>query len=533
MQPLADSSAIYLRKSRADIELEKQGAEETLKRHEAALVALAKSKNIIVGEIYREVESGDSIAERPVMQRLLRDVNDGKWESVIVMDIDRLARGDTIDQGVVAQTFRYSDTKIVTPLKTYDPGNEFDEEFFEFGLFMARREYKMIRRRLQRGREASVREGKYVASRPPYGYDRVKLEGEKGYTLKINDEQADAVRLIYELYTTGKRDGDGNTERLGVSKIVRYLNDMGIKPQRRESWTNGSVRDILINPVYIGKLRWNWRPVKTKIDDGHKSVERPRNLSDSYILVDGIHEPIISTEVWNLAQEYIKTNKPRPIGEKNTVQNPLGGLVFCGKCGRRMVRRPYNNRNQSDALICPYTDCDNISSTLHAVEQSVLDALRSWVSDYRMKWNAKTEAAQGSQLTLKQQSLMRLKAKMSDQNKRLEKIYDLLEQGVYTTEVFLERSSKLKAEIDKLQNQYDMVEAELLSEQRLLRSRREIIPKIERILDVYWELDSPKAKNDMLKEVIDKVIYVKEKKGSRYNPSNNFKLVLYPKLPKN
>lgn len=62
----------------------------------------------------------------------------------------------------MSQTFKYSGTKIITPMKVYDPENEFDEEYFEFGLFMSRREYKTINRRLQRGRISSAKEGKFV-----------------------------------------------------------------------------------------------------------------------------------------------------------------------------------------------------------------------------------------------------------------------------------------------------------------------------------------------------------------------------------
>lgn len=76
----------------------------------------------------------------------------GSKKDVFVMEVERLARGDTIDQGIVAQTFKYSNTKIITPMKIYDPNNEYDEEYFEFGLFMPRREYKTTNRRLQRGR---------------------------------------------------------------------------------------------------------------------------------------------------------------------------------------------------------------------------------------------------------------------------------------------------------------------------------------------------------------------------------------------
>ena len=151
---------IYLRKSRADAEAEARGDGETLARHEKMLLAVAKRDRYHISKIYREIVSGETIAARPQMQQLLQDVEQGLYAGVLVMEVERLARGDTIDQGIMAQTFRYSDTKIITPMKVYDPNNEFDEEYFEFGLFMSRREYKTINRRLQRGRAASAKEGK-------------------------------------------------------------------------------------------------------------------------------------------------------------------------------------------------------------------------------------------------------------------------------------------------------------------------------------------------------------------------------------
>ena len=118
------------------------------------------------------------------MQKLLAEVEAGIYDNVLVMEIERLARGDSIDQGVIARAFRYTGTKIVTPVKVYDPSNEFDEEYLEFGLFMSRREYKTINRRLQAGRLASVKEGKWVSNKAPLGYKRVELDKEKALHLK-------------------------------------------------------------------------------------------------------------------------------------------------------------------------------------------------------------------------------------------------------------------------------------------------------------------------------------------------------------
>ena len=150
---------LYLRKSRTDLDAEANGETETLARHEKILLDLAKRMHLDVTEIYREVVSGETISSRPVVQRVLNEVENGLWDGVLVVEVERLARGDTIDQGIVSRAFKFSNTKIITPLKTYDPNNEYDEEYFEFGLFMSRREYKTIRRRLTQGRISSAKEG--------------------------------------------------------------------------------------------------------------------------------------------------------------------------------------------------------------------------------------------------------------------------------------------------------------------------------------------------------------------------------------
>ena len=121
-------------------EMEALGTGETLARHERALNELAARLGITIAQTYREVVSGDTIAERPEVRRLLDAVNSGAWDGVLVMDVDRLGRGDSIDQGVIMQSFLYANTLIITPDKTYNPMDDSDAEFFEIKLFFSRRE---------------------------------------------------------------------------------------------------------------------------------------------------------------------------------------------------------------------------------------------------------------------------------------------------------------------------------------------------------------------------------------------------------
>lgn len=218
---------IYLRKSRNDAQLEAMGV-DVLERHEKTLLALAKSMNLQIGAIYREVVSGDSIAARPEMQRTLKEVEAGLWKGVLVMEVERLARGDTVDQGIVQRTFQYSETLIVTPAKIYDPNNEFDEEYFEFGLFMSRREYKTIRRRMRAGVTAAVREGKWPFNKAPYGWKRVKLEDARGWVLAPDPDEAPVVKLIFDMFT--------GPDRVGITSICKYLESHGIPPRNGDRW---------------------------------------------------------------------------------------------------------------------------------------------------------------------------------------------------------------------------------------------------------------------------------------------------------
>ena len=106
---------IYLRKSRADMDAEAHGEGETLARHEKVLLTLAKKMELNVTAIYREIVSGETIASRPKMQQVIQEVEEGLWEGVLVMEVERLARGDTKDQGIVAEALNMGMRRLSHP----------------------------------------------------------------------------------------------------------------------------------------------------------------------------------------------------------------------------------------------------------------------------------------------------------------------------------------------------------------------------------------------------------------------------------
>lgn len=263
--------------------------------------------------------------------------------------------------------------------------------------------------------------------------------------------------------------------------------------------------------------------------DGQITIKRPRANPEDCILVDGLHEAIIDEDIFNSAQKYMSQNRARPVSERNTVKNPLSGLVICGLCGRRMVRRPYSNYN--DTLMCPATSCHNISSALHFVEERILDALKDWLKEYRVKWEIDAKPRSNLQIDAKHDAIKKINDELSTLDKQLNNLHDLLEQGIYTNEKFLERKGIITTRIEQNKEDQAALADDIALESIREDSRQHFIPKVEYLLELYNKLPTAKAKNDLLKEVLEKVVYIKDKNGRWHNQPDDFEIVLYPKLP--
>lgn len=494
--------AIYLRKSRADIEAEAKGEGETLARHEHILLELANKKGLSIGKIYKEIVSGETIEARPEMQKLLSDVRQGKWKGVLVVEVERLARGETMDQGIVSKAFKISNTKIITPIKTYDPNDEFDEEYFEFGLFMSRREYKVINRRLQRGRILSVKEGKYVGSIAPFGYDRVKIKGDKGYTLRKNAE-ANTVKIMFDLYAY---------DDLSIGEVTRKLNEMGLKPRKNEKWTVSTVGGILENPVYLGKIKWNGRKV-VKVYKREKLIStRPRNKN--YILVDGLHKPIIDEKTWKIASAKRSLNSA-PVAHNNVVQNPLCGLIICAKCGKKMKRRSYSKYSKEPTLYCDNPKCDNISSKFCYVEDKVLYGLKKWLEHYKFDYQEYLDKINHNKIESIEKTITSLEQEAKKENDKLLSIFNFLEDGTYTKEMFKTRSEAVLQNLVRINNSIQNYKTKLSQEKIVDIKKKVLVPKIENVLDVYNLLKTAEEKNNLLKIMLARSYISKNRKSNK------------------
>lgn len=332
---------IYLRKSRAE---GKESVEEVLERHEKILQDYAIEvfgEKIPEENIYREVVSGETIDERVEIRKVFHRLEKEDGQVLLVVEPQRISRGDMLDCGRVVQILRYTNTVVATITKIYDLNNKFDRELFETQLLQGNKYLEYSKEIMDRGKHLSLREGKYVGSTPPFGYNRKPLD--RGFMLVKHKEEAPIVETIFNLFVD---------EGLSTKEISSYLNKHHMKPRKNTLWDYEMVRHVLKNEVYYGSLAWGKRPVVKKLIDGRINKYRP--TSEEYMLVRGLQEPIVSKEKWDKAQERIKNHKSSRTGLNRELKNPLAGLVFCTKCGYSLVRCTNNRKDRKRKKVRKY-----------------------------------------------------------------------------------------------------------------------------------------------------------------------------------
>ena len=479
-------AAEYLRKSRMEEGLD---TEEVLSKHRSALAKFAAEHDIHIIETFKEVVSGESLYARPEMLRLLQDVEEGRFDAVLVMDLDRLSRGRMKDQGIILDAFRDSGTLIVTPEKTYDLSDDLDDEMAEFKTFMSRREYKIINKRLRRGLAQTIEAGCYVAN-APYGYRKVYVD--RRPTLEIVEEEAKYVRMMYDMYVDG----------YGCVSIARYINSLGARPRRCGAFNRTTVAGILKNPTYIGKVVWNQKKHIKKGVKGnpkHITIYQPR---EKWTIVDGLHPAIIHREQYDRVQD-IMGQRYIPPSNDGTIRSPLAGLVRCTKCGKNMQRMGANKGVAY--LLCNTKGCC-AGAKFDLVEQAVLSQLSRTLEQLTLE---KPAAPVKSAAGYAEARLTALQKELAAAGVQKNRLYDLLEQGIYDVPTFRERMDAVKSRLSALEKEEEQLKRDL--EDARQADPASLADRMSAVLDAYDGSDAA-HRNALLRSIIRTIWYTKEKK---------------------
>ena len=481
-----DSVAMYLRKSRMDADTET--VDETLARHEDTLMQTAERQELNITAVYKEVVSGEGLFTRPQMVRLLQDIEDDKYSAVLCVEIDRLGRSSQKDSGIILETLQEHGVFIITPSKTYDLNSEFDEQSVEMQSFIARQELKSIKRRLRRGAEKTLEQGYHITD-PPYGYRRTYID--KRPTLEVCEEEAAVVRMIFDMYVN---------QGLGGQVIADRLNAMGLAPRKNDHFSRSTVQWFLQNPTYIGKIVWNKKHHirKKTVNDKHRSVTNP---SDKWIVADGIHQSIVTQEMFDRARE-IRLTRAHPPTYTGVLKNPFAGLVYCKNCGMAMQRQ--FSAVSGNRLLCAKKGCTRSIKTEY-VEQRILDILRRMLDTCSADITPQKQTEDAQRIDAIRTAIKKIEAEKENLSRQKSSLHDLLERGIYDVPTFLERSAviadKLRAADSALAEQHTALDA--VAKKPPISDAEPIL----RELTEHYDALSPAEQNAMLKKLIRRMTY--------------------------
>ena len=249
--------------------------------------------------------SGKNIKDRPAINEMIDDIKAGNVDNVLIYKIDRLTRS-TRDLIELTDIFKATSCSFNSVMESIDTATASGRMFLKIIGIFAEFERENIAERITMAAEKKAREGYSLAyNTASYGYDKAG----KDKIQTINHEEAKIVKEVFSMYVEGN---------MSQNAITKNLNKRGIKPKLVETWCAESVRGILRNPNYIGKVRYSMAD------------------EERYFEADGKHEPIISEEVFLQAQsKMVKIQRKTPT-KRPKEASFFCGTIHCGKCGARL-----------------------------------------------------------------------------------------------------------------------------------------------------------------------------------------------------
>lgn len=516
MRPTNLDIFIYLRKSRKDVEQEEKEGSDTLDRHRRFLLELVRKENHnLIKEPFEEVVSGEYISERPKIMELLKEVEQGAVDAVLVMDLDRLGRGDMFDMGSIYRAFSYSETLVLTPSDVIDPSSESAELMFGVKSIVSREELKSINKRLQNGRRASAREGKFIARLAPYGY-KVNKEELKLYP---DPDTAPVVKTIFKLIT------EGMSRRKVVEYLEGTLNVASPGDSNKKVWDETTISYIVKNEVYLGRNIWG--KTKQYKRNGKKVIKHlPR---EQWIIRDNCHEPLVDEKTFIKAINMHKSGYRPPTRHNLQLSNPLAGLIKCSHCGRSL-RQSRTNDRPNPQLRCINRLCQPYQkgALLYLIYDAVINNLTAILSSIEVQADLiDKEKNSVSRIPDLKKAISKAEKELVKLNEQKNNLHDLLEQGVYSIETFLERQQTILVKSKELEEIIKEINIEIKSESEKELHYSTYLPRAKIVLEEINKTDDATQKNQLLKTVIEKIIFTREKDWIK---KDQFKLDIHLKI---
>lgn len=488
---LPDEILEYLRKSRSDDP--SLTVEEVLAKHETILKEW-QEKNLAAPipeeNVYKEVVSGETINSRPEFKKLLKRIESPKIKAVLIVECARLGRPDLEEIGRLSKLLRYTNTYVITPQRIFDLRDEYDREQFERELMRGNDYLEYTKKVLQRGKEISLRSGYYVNAVIPYGYEREWVyEGKrKRPTLAIVDEEAKVVRMIFDWYVN---------DQIGTMKICHKLNAMGIPPRRGDMWKKSTISKMLKNEHYIGKVVIKKHIKVNTVEDS--TILTHSIFNENFEIVDGKHQAIIDEELFYRANN--KLSRYISIKPNKVQQNPFASILKC-ECGRCMKRGI--SRNSIRYLCDEQTFCGNASVLEKELIPVIIGYLKRSLDDLTTKITDADENKKEKHM----EYVSLLEKKYIEIEKKELSLWDKYSEEQMPKQVFDKLMADCMEKKQKLENELKSAYNDAPGH---IDYKGAIASLHEAIVALSDDSVSAATKNKILKSVVEKIVYKREK----------------------
>ncbi|MDG5787809.1 recombinase family protein [Evansella sp. AB-P1] len=419
------------------------------------LRAFCQSQGWEIVEEYIEEGKSAKDLERPNLKKLLKDIKRKEIDIVLVYRLDRLTRS-VLDLYQLLKTFDKNNVAFKSATEVYDTSTAMGRLFITLVAALAQWERENLAERVKFGIEQMIDEGKKPGGHSPYGY-----YFDKDFNCTIIEKELDIVNKIFNWYIEG----------FGYRSIAKRLNNMGIKPRLAKEWNHNSIRDILMNDMYIGTYRW-----------GSKMI-----LNN--------HEPIISEPIFYKVQKVMesKTTNSSRIGKY-----PLTGILRCGSCTEHNMQGFFDKRDQKLYYRC--LKCNKMTWDKRILEP-LLDEIEKLITS-KEYFLSKVETSNSSQVDIKE-IIMQIESIQAQK----EKWYDVFmdDKNPISKEVLFEKINNLNKKEDELQQQLYKLDVDDDSPEE----KYEMIKRLKNFKEVYLN-SSTEDQKYLLHKIFETVVMYRE-----------------------
>ena len=503
-------AALYARVSST-----KQQLNENIASQIAAIEEYARQNDYQISppHIYKDDGFSGSRLDRPALDRLRDAVAQGEVEAVLIHSLDRLARQVT-HQHIVIDELKQAGCEIVFTSHNFgtSPAEQMLQEMT--GVF-AQYERAMITERCRRGRLHRARQGQLWMKEGPYGYTYIPRTENCPGKLVINESEAEVVRMIFRLLID---------EQLSTYQINERLYQSGIRTrQGKERWSDGTIINLLRNPVYTGTYYYNKHqhvPAKRRNMPGNapprkynsSCVTRPR---EEWIPIEV--PAIIDQETWEQAREQLQRNRERAPRNNKVHDYLLKGLLVCGCCQLRMLGHAGDPVRRKRRYMCSLKEshhagpktCPNRTVLAETIEdlvwQSVSDLLRNpqlLIEQYKQR----QEPGYG---TPEQQEQQRLKRRLSALRREDQRLIDAYQSSIIELGDLKDRRERIAEECRRLEERLTSLTQQQQEQQR----QAALATTVEEFCrNISAALDNPsfETKQKVLRLVVERVEFVED-----------------------